>query len=628
MMLFSQSPLILPSALSLLLCLSMPAIATEQTPEKKEHQQKVMDLAYGRSMYYLFQDKKLHAITTLEVAKQRQVDQIQPEDMDLLLGGLYFEYGLPEDSEQLLTHLLDDKTATEIKNRTWFNLARVQYEKNNYQQAEALLTRITETLTPQREAQKHYFLTNIYIKNQQFEQAAETVSQINSESLWSAYSEYNLGVSLNTTQQNQQAQQWLLKLISRQAVDDELRSLQDSARLVLGLTSLRQKQLQDSLKYLGGIHTSSPLTNKALLATGWAWSRLLNHQKALDYWFALVDKKQLDGATLEAYLAIAHAYEKLNNNDLAIQYYEQALQIFSTSLNNMDKAIDSINEMELINTLYQDKIIQPTLESSLENKLPQHFTTPYLHNMFASKEFQQAILNYQELLEIHSSLIKWKSSLPAFKLMLTERENSFESKRELLKQITDFKQLEQLQQQRDALAQEVQRIKQSEDFFALANEDETDYLEQLEDIYNLISKLQSHQDMSDEIQKYRLLSGLLRWELNTDFPRRYWRVLRQLQLLDRALEKAKSSATSLQQASAINELKLIDFKQRIKGQASEIERMEIDASELIDQQEQLINILATDVIENRKIHLTQLKLSAHYSLTRLHDEVSKLKGAQ
>ena len=237
-------------------------------------------------------------------------------------------------------------------------------------------------------------------------------------------------------------------------------------------------------------------------------------------------------------------------------------------------------------------------------------------------------MNYQELLEIHSSLIKWKSSLPAFKLMLTERENSFESKRELLKQITDFKQLEQLQQQRDALAQEVQRIKQSEDFFALANEDETDYLEQLEDIYNLISKLQSHQDMSDEIQKYRLLSGLLRWELNTDFPRRYWRVLRQLQLLDRALEKAKSSATSLQQASAINELKLIDFKQRIKGQASEIERMEIDASELIDQQEQLINILATDVIENRKIHLTQLKLSAHYSLTRLHDEVSKLKGAQ
>ena len=148
--------------------------------------------------------------------------------------------------------------------------------------------------------------------------------------------------------------------------------------------------------------------------------------------------KSLDGATLEAYLAIAHAYEKLKNNDLAIRYYEQALQVFSTSLNNMDKAVDSINEMELINTLYQDKIIQPTLESSLENKLPQHFATPYLHNMFASKEFQQVILNYQELLEIHGSLIQWKSSLPAFELMLTERENSFESKRELLKQITDL----------------------------------------------------------------------------------------------------------------------------------------------------------------------------------------------
>ena len=624
----TPSPLLKPSALSLLICLAMPVLAEQQATEKSAHQQKVMDLDYGRSMYYLFQQKKLPAITTLEVAKQKQTQQIQPEDSSFLLGSLYFEYGLPEDSEQIFSQLLNVKTDSAIKNRIWFNLARVQYEKNNFQQAEQLLTRISETLSPQREAQKLYFLTNIHIHNQQVEQAAETASQISAESMWSPYAQYNLGISLSTSEQNLQAQQWLIKLISRQPVDNELASLQDSARLVLGLLSLRQKQQQQSLEYLGGIQTSSPLANKALLATGWAWSQLSNHQKALDYWFSLADKKQLDGATLEAYVAIADAYEQLNNKTLSIQYYQQALQQFTKALSNMDKVIDSINDMELINTLYRDNIFQATEQTSFDNKLPQHFSTAYLHQMFASKSFQQAIVNYQELLEIRNSLIQWKSSLPTLELMLTERINSFENKRELLQQTTDFEQLDHLQQQRDALAQEVNRIKQSADFFALANEDETDYLEQLEDIKLLLSKLEPHQDLSDEKKKYRLLSGLLQWNLNTEFPRRYWKVLNQLQLLDRALEKTKSSATSLQQASAINELKLVDFQQRIPGQDREIERMEIKTSQLIEQQQQLINKLAIEVIEYRKAHVTQLQLSARYSLTRLHDETLKLKGPQ
>ncbi len=628
MMPVTLSPLLKLSALSVLLCLVMPVQAEDQVADKAEHQQQVMDLDYGRSMYFLFQQKKLQAITTLEVAKQKQTLQNQPEDSSFLLGSLYFEYGLSEDSEQIFSQLLNEKTDPTIKNRIWFNLARVQYEKNNYQQAEALLTRISEILSAQREAQKHYFLTNIHIHNQQFEHAAKSASQINTESLWSSYAQYNLGISVSTSEQSQNAQQWLLKLINRQPVDNELASLQDSARLALGLILLRQNQPQQSLQYLGGIQTSSPLSNKALLATGWAWSRLSNHQKALDYWFSLADKKQLDGATLEAQIAIADAYEQLNNKRTSIHYYQQALQQFKKALNNMDKAIDSINEMDLINTLYRDEIIQPTVKSSLDKKLPQHFSTAYLHQMFASKSFQQAILNYQELIEIHNALIQWKSSLPALQLMLTERINSFENKRELLKQTTDLKQLEQLQIQRDELAQEVNRIKQSADFFALANEDETDSLEQLEDIKALLSKLESHQDLSDEKQKYRLLSGLLQWNLNTEFPKRYWRVLHQLQLLDRALEKAKISASSLQQASAINELKLIDFQQRISGQDSEIERMEINTSQLIEQQEQLINKLAIEVIENRKKHVTQLQLSARYSLTRLHDETLKFKGPQ
>ena len=139
----------------------------------------------------------------------------------------------------------------------------------------------------------------------------------------------------------------------------------------------------------------------------------------------------------------------------------------------------------------------------------------------------------------------------------------------------------------------------------------------------LISKLENQQDLSNEKEKLRIMSGLLQWDISTDYPHRHWRIVRELQLLDRALETAKQSATSLQQASALNEVKLKDFGQRIDGQSSEVERMEINAAQLIDQQEQLINILAIEAIDSRIEHLTQLRLSARYSLTRLYDETSK-----
>ncbi|MCK4709379.1 MAG: tetratricopeptide repeat protein, partial [Gammaproteobacteria bacterium] len=464
------------------------------------------------------QNKSLHAITAIGVARQRQTLKNQPEDAEILLGGLYFEYGLIDEAEEILTQLLDEKTTDETKNIIWFNLARVQYHKNNYQQAEQLLSRISESLSAQRQAQKITILTNIHIQNQLFEQAAKSASMINPDTVWSAYSEYNLGVSLSTAEQHEQAQQWLSKLISRQTQDEEIRALQNAARLVSGLISLRQNQPADAIKYLGDIDTSSPLTNKALLATGWAWSQLSNPEKALTYWLTLAEKEQDDGATQEAYLAIAYAYEQLGSNALAIQHYEQALKKLDRTLRNLEKATQSIEQMELINVLYRDNIIQPGLHNSFDRNLPEHISTPFLHQMFAGKAFQQALLNYQQLLEIHNSLIQWKNDVPAFELMLVERINSFQSKRKLVTKTTDFSELEKLQQKRDRLAQEVKQIEQNDDYFALADEDERDYLEQLNELQNLISKLERHQDLSEEKQKFRLMSGLLEWDISTDYP--------------------------------------------------------------------------------------------------------------
>ncbi len=604
-------------------CASLTVNASEY-----RHEQKVADLAYGVSLYHLFQDEKLAAITDLTVAKEKHLLNNNPENAELLLASLYFDYGLPEKAETIFGQLLDENISASVKNRVWFNLARVQYEAANFVQAEVLLNRISKQLTPLREAEKQYILSELNIRKQSFDRAQQAIAAIDEQYVWRAYSEYNLGIALTTKQNAQYGHEWLEKLIARNSADEELLSLQDSARLVLGLSLLQQNKFDEAIEYFSAIRVSGLLSNKALLATGWAWSRKADPEKALIYWKVLLEKRQVDDATLEAYLATAYAYEQLGNNALAAKSYKRAVKQFQRYMQEMDGFIKSIKQMDLINTLYNEAMIQTGSPELPESNVLSYRATPYIQHLVASKSFQHALQNYRELLEIKNSLARWKQNLPVFELMLAERSSSFENKRPQVEQSTDFQQLENLRQQRTALAEEVGRVKDSQDIMALADEDEADYLERLEDVKLLLSSLDVQQDLAAAKEKYRLIYGLLYWDISTDFPRRYWQIFHQLQLLDRALSQAEVSARSLQQAASIHEAGLADLGQRIIGQNKEIEQQQTKVSGLIEQQEQLINQLAIEAIKSRKQQLVQLRLNARYSLTRVYDEIAKQRKTQ
>lgn len=594
-----------------------------------------MDLAYGNALYHLFQDEKLAAITQLTAAKEKGLLKNNPNDADLLLASLYFDYGLGDKAENIFSQLLDDNVAASVKNRVWFNLARVQYEFNNFAQAKLLLSKISENLSPHREAEKQHILTNLHLQDSQFDRAVSTTSSIPTHQIWRAYSEYNLGTALTVENRSGQEEseqgksveghEWLKQLLARgidgnDKSDKELLTLQDAARLVLGLSLLRQNKLDEALVYFGEIRVSGALSNKALLATGWAWSKKSEPEKALTYWNALLNKGQVDDASLEASLAIAYAFEQLENKVVAAQHYHNAALRYEQHLQKMDGSIANIKHNDLITTLQTGTDF---VEKSLDSSLYAFDAIAYMQHIVTSKSFQQAMQNYKELLEMRRSLSRWKESLPVLELMLAERSKSFESKRPLVAQAADYKQLEIMQQQVRTLAEDVQRIKNSGHDLALANEDEADYLEQLEQLEILFTKMEGQRDLSEEKEKHRLLYGLIYWDVSTDYPRRFWRLSHQLQLLESALEKTEASARSLRQAASLNEKKLADFNQRIIGQDSEIKNQQSKVAVLISRQEELINRLAIQAIEKRKKQLVQLRLNARYSLARVHDEISK-----
>ncbi len=588
----------------------------------ERHDQSIQDLPYGLALYEFFKDKPLAAITELDVGKFRERLTQQPDDAELLLGGLYFAYGLPDEAQSIFNQLIDEKTEEDTQNRIWFNLARVHYEQGKFSQSLELLKRIENNLPPQREAQKHHLLTNLHLRNQDYEQASKSAGKIKSESIWRPYSAYNLGVALAKSENNEQANDWLNKATAYESDNQEVLALLDSTHLALGLNALRQRKAEEAIDNFIKIRLSGPLSNKALLGTGWAWSLKEAPDQALNYWLTLKNKGQIDGATHEAILAIPYAIEQKGNKVLATQYYDQAARNYDELLLQMDSIIERIQDDQLIATLHQQHLVDDAFGTMIQQETLLSANTPYLHQLFASTDFQLEIRHYQELLDIQASLQRWQNELPVLQLMLDERKLSFEQKRPLVEQTTSFTELEDLKTRRNELADEVTRIEQQEDYLALAYEDEVDYLEQLEDIERTFRLLKDQQDFSEEQEKFRLLSGLLNWQISTDFPRRFWAVKSELIQLDRAMEKASASAESLAQSADLNEVKLDDFSSRIIGQDALIAEHLNKVAELIQQQQQLINGLAIKDIETQKNHVRQLRLSARYSLARLYDEIA------
>lgn len=597
--------------------------------ESARHEQTVTDLVYGTSLYRYFQDDPLAAITEIEAGKFRQRFQHQADDAELLLGSLMYDYGLAEESQQIFEAMLGgEDTPVEVLDRVWFNLSLLHYDQGNWEQSLSLISNIGETLPQYREAQMLNVLANLHIGKREFALAENAVLRIKQNNSWRYFSAYNLAVGFNRQGQVEKSRQWLNQIAELNTDDQELMTLRDSAYLSLGLISLQQSQNDRAIEELSKIRLSAPFTSRGLLGSGWAWSRKGDQDQAISYWLNLTEGDEADIATQEAHLGIAHALEQQDKKSQAIRYYEKAAQKFDEQLSTLQVLEGSINRGDLIVALHSQGLVndQERFELLLESTVSP--IVPYLYELFASKEFQQQVVNYRELLTIQNSLLAWQNELPAFQLMLDERRVSFELKKPLLQQTTDFEQLKQLTQQRDLLAQQVEQIETEQNAAALADEDESDYLLQLEQIEQLLSQLETSRDVSEEREQFRVLRGLLEYDLAIKFPPRLWAVKSELIQLDRALDMASQSANSLRAASSRNDQQLNDLAFRIEGQEDTVNAHLAQLNDLILRQEQEINRYALEEITQRKRDLLQLRLSARYSVARLLDELNDEKGAE
>jgi len=136
--------------------------------------------------------------------------------------------------------------------------------------------------------------------------------------------------------------------------EKDLQALQDKANLVLGSRYLEEGYPQLAKPRLNQIRIDGPLSNNALLKSGWADMGLNDYESAITPWSILHKRDDADIAVQEALLALPFAYSKLQRYGRAALFYGEAVERIDTEINNLDLAIDGVSQGKLLKALGAD----------------------------------------------------------------------------------------------------------------------------------------------------------------------------------------------------------------------------------------------------------------------------------
>ena len=115
---------------------------------------------------------------------------------------------------------------------------------------------------------------------------------------------------------------------------------------------------------------------------------------------------------------------------------------------------------------------------------------------------------------------------------------------------------------------------------------------------------------------------MLHYELETDFPVRFWKAKKQLILLERALDESDERVGRLRGIVASTEREFEIFRGRISGQQQRILDLHNRVGDLLKKQERLINRMAIASIREQQQHIVQLRLNARFELAKLYDKMA------
>ena len=580
----------------------------------------VRDLYYGETLFHFYQDEHFDALTHLLVARDSGRVSNHEAESELLLGGLYLHYGQHVRAEQIFSRLLQDSSEPMVRNRAWFYLGKVRYQRSLYAEALDAFDRVAGDLPAGLAAELPMLKAQAYMALGRFDAAVALLDDWQGPEGWVAYARYNLGVALARLDRTDEAISQLDRLGRSPAATAELRDLRDKANLALGYIWLQQGRDSEARPALSRVRLNGPFSAKALLGAGWADAATQDYRAALTPWLELRERDMLDSAVQESLLAIPYAWAKLDAHSEAAAGYQAALAAYDAEIARLDVAIAGSRSGQLVPAMLgADDARIGRWYWQLE-ELPDSVENRYLYDLVARHGFQEGLRNVRDLVALSANLDEWQAKLATFEEMVNTRRMAYGQREGRVAAGLDQAGIDGLQARRDALAAHLERVAQSRDIVGLATTEELDRWQRLEALG--ASPALKQEAAGDAGERYRLLKGVLSWDLDRDYQYRLWQQKRNLAQIDALLAKAQAAHTSGTVARQDTPAGLDRFSARIASLGPRISRMQAALARDRANEEQRLQAMAIDALGEQRARLLSYRVQAQFALATIYDRAA------
>ena len=595
------------------------------------------DLYFGEALYQAYQGQYFDALERLdpELAQHRRVDEPELDSLqyhikqaDFSVGDFELRYRMHLRAGRAIKAVLDADVDQPVKNEAAFRLARIEFQKDQPEDALHALERIQGTVPDSIRDDVEFLRANVYLALGRPADAVEVLKRVQTAESLKGFVAYNLGIALMQAGHGPEGLRQLDKAGQIEGRQAGTAAIRDKSNMVLGSVMLRSEDFPHAQLAFDRVRLDGPYSNGALLSTGWAGVSAHDYGRAVVPWGMLVSRDSTDAAVQEAKLALPFAYSKLRAYGRAALLYGQALDSYGQELEKVDASLRSIRAGNFLTALLREEIKQDNVWVVRLRTLPDTPETFYLTELMASNDFQTALQNYLDLGDLHRRLIAWQSGFDAFEDLIRLRRANYEP---LLPQVdAKFRELDSQMrlrlEQRDHLQKRLQDILTAPRPALLATADERVALERLRKIETALKDMSDAECAALQV-RVQNLQGVLTWRLYTEYPERLTQAHKNLHALNEDVRMLQEQYTAFVRARQAAVHSYSGYDQSIRRLRTRVGEALEHVDTLLARQGHVIEAVAIEELDTRRKRLEAYQVQARYAVADSYDRALKEHAA-
>ncbi|HKX44892.1 MAG TPA: tetratricopeptide repeat protein, partial [Burkholderiaceae bacterium] len=583
----------------------------------------IRDPHYGDALFHFFQDHYFTSVTTLMTSQHFDRVAHHADEAEVLRGGMLLSYGLHREAGEIFAQLIEKGAEPPVRDRAWFYLAKIRYQRGYLDQAQDAIARIENHLPPELREERALLQANILMARADYAGAASALEAVDAKTPGARYARYNLGIALIKSGDSARGTTVLDELGRSGAENEEYRSLRDRANVALGFAALTENRPKDARTYLERVRLKSLHANKALLGFGWAAAALKDPKLALVPWLELAQRDVSDSAALEARIAVPYAYAELGAYGQSLERYQDAIGAFERETTGLDESIKAIRTGALVEALIERNPGDEMGWFWNIRELPEMPHANHLTQVLAQHEFQEAFKNYRDLRFLAKNLDDWREKLTVFQDMLDNRKKAYAERLPQVRKQAGELDLAALRKRREAVAAEVARGEADADGIAFADAKQTELLKRLADVQAALKGgALSEAELAPLRERARLAAGVLNWNLAQEFPARVWDAKKGLTAIDGQIEQAERLDAALAQAQRDEPARFERFAKRIAALTPLLDVMIPRVAALSKEQQGVVQDIAVAALTEQKERLAAYSTQARFAVAQLYDRAT------